>query len=100
MPFQGKEKKRQKILLIVLGVMVIIAVFAFYNSQKKSVEETYQAKETTPPFGMSVEEKKLKEIKLDLGILDSELFQALKSHGVLPVVPGETGRSNPFQPSF
>jgi len=97
MPPQEKQKKRQKILLIILGVVIVIAIFALYNSQKKSAEQEYQIKETTPP-GISVEEKKLKEIKLNLEILDSELFQALKSHGVLPVVPGETGRSNPFQP--
>jgi len=94
------QKKRQKILLIVLAVVIVIAaLFALFTLPEKFVEEEYQAREAAAPL-ISTEEKKVKEVKLELEVLDNELFQALKSHGILPVVPGETGKENPFQPSF
>jgi len=92
------QKKRQKILLIVLAVVIVIAaLFALSTLSEKFAKEEYQAREAAVPL-MSTEEKKLKEVKLELEVL--ELFQALKSHGILPVAPGETGKENPFQPSF
>jgi len=94
------QKKRQKILLIVLAVVIVIAaLFALSTLSEKFAKEEYQAREAAVPL-MSTEEKKLKEVKLELEVLDNELFQALKSHGILPVAPGETGKENPFQSSF
>lgn len=89
-----KQKKRQKILIYVLIVVVIITAFVWYtNYQKKPSLE-----EGVPATGLSVSEERLKEIELDFSILDSPLFKSLKSHGALPVTVGETGRENPFEP--
>ncbi len=87
-PLEGK--KRQKTLLMALVVVVIIIVFVWYsNYQKEPVVE-----ESAP----QITGKRLKDIKLDLSVLDDSLFKSLRSHGVLPVTAGETGHTNPFEP--
>ncbi len=90
-----EQKKRQKILFGILLVVIIVTVFVWYfNFQKSSSISGIQ------PDGSlvsTVTEQKIKEIKLDFSALDDVLFKALKSHGILPVSPGETGRDNPFQ---
>jgi len=90
-----EQKKRQKILLAVLvAVLIITAVFWYMAYNKKPFEEIAPSGQL--PFGVSATEEKLKEIKLDISILDNDLFKSLKSHGVLPVTAGETGRLIPF----
>lgn len=94
-----EQKKRQKTLLGILIAAVIITAFVWYISFQKgpSVEEFISPEERVSP-GYSFTEQRLKEVKLDFGILDDALFKSLKSHGVLPVTAGETGRTNPFRP--
>ncbi len=92
MPF--KEKKRQKTLLVILAVVIVIAGFVLYNSQRDTASKKVQQAAS----GVTQKEKELKEIKLELEVLDNKMFQYLKSFGVLPVIPGDTGRENPFQP--
>lgn len=88
-----EQKKRQKVLLGILAVVVIITAFVWYsNYQKKPVKEGESL------IGPLVSGKYLKDVKLDLDILNDDLFKSLKSHGVLPVIPGDTGRDNPFSP--
>lgn len=85
-----EQKKHQKILLMVLVVVIAITVFYLYlNYQKGPVVE----EPVLPITGEG-----LKDIKLDLSVLDDPLFKSLKSHGVLPVTAEETGLENPFQP--
>lgn len=93
-----EQKKRQKVLLGVLIAVAIITAFIWYiNFQKGfSVEEFISSGERVSP-DYSFTEQRLKEVKLDFSILDDALFKSLKSHGLLPVTAGETGRTNPFQ---
>lgn len=83
-------KKRQRALIGVLATVVIVLVFLWYfGFQKKP-----SVREGQPITGLIPTQ----EVKLDLGILDDSLFKSLKSHGLLPVIVGETGRDNPFEP--
>lgn len=92
-----EQKKRQKILIIILIVVAVITVFVWYlitrgmPSIKDFIPEGIRLLE-----GPSPSEMRLKGIELDFSILDSDLFQSLKSHGDLPVTVEEVGRENPF----
>lgn len=92
-----EQKKRQKILLEILVAVLIITAIVWYMGYKPMPSE-----EITPsgqlPLGFSATDEKLKGLKLEFDILDNDLFKSLKSHGVLPVTAGETGRVNPFEP--
>lgn len=91
-----EQKKRQKILIGALVIVVVIIVFLWYSSsQKKSPEEEFVS---DGQADSSITGEKFKGIRLDFSILDNPLFKLLETHGVLPVTPGETGRSNPFEP--
>jgi len=91
-----KQKKRQTILIAILIVIAFIAGFVLYSNYKNK-PRTEESQEMTIKI-ISEFERKLGQVKLELDILDNELFESLKSYGVLPVTPGETGRENPFQP--
>ena len=92
-----EQKKRQKILLGILVAVIIITVAVWYSSyyEGPSVEEIVPSGQLTT--GASAIEEELKTIKLDFSVFDDDLFKSLKSHGVLPVTAGETGRINPFE---
>jgi len=92
-----EQKKRQKILVgILVAVVIITAVVWFSNYYKgPAVEKTVAPGQLTT--GSSAMDEELKTIKLDFSVFDDDLFKSLKSHGVLPVTAGETGRTNPFE---
>lgn len=86
-----EQKKRQKTLVIILIAVVIIAIIVWYLGLQGGSSIEGEA-----PLGVSPAEEMLKEIKLDFSVFDDPLFKSLKSHGILPVTAGETGRENPF----
>lgn len=92
-----EQKKRQKILLGILVAAVVITAFVWYLNFQKSSSINGAAQSGSVSVS-TITEQKLKEIKLDFSVLDDVLFKSLKSHGILPISPGETGRDNPFQP--
>lgn len=92
-----EQKKRQKTLLVILAIVLVITGVIWYIGLNPSpVEKLVSSGQL--PGGFSVTDEKIKEAKLELNILDSDLFKSLKSHGALPVTAGETGRTNPFEP--
>lgn len=92
-----EQKKRQKILVGILVAVIIITVVMLYSNYYRGQSPN----ETVAPgqlmTGSSAIEEELKTIKLDFSVFDDDLFKSLKSHGVLPVTAGETGRTNPFE---
>ena len=88
----AKEKQRQTILIIILIVIIIGAVVWYFMLQKSSKPEEFMSGTIIPSS-----EQKIKDIQLNLDVLDNPLFKDLKVHGLLPVTSGETGKSNPFQ---
>ncbi len=92
-----KQKKRQTILFAVLAVAVLVGVFILYSNYYENKSKTEKSQEATAEI-ISGFERELGKVKLELDILDNKLFKSLKSYGVLPVTPGETGQENPFQP--
>jgi len=89
------QLKRQKVLIIVLAVVLVVTAFVWYSNFQQPTDEEY-----IPPKGgiapLPIEER-LKEIRLDLSALDDALFKSLRSHGLLPVTIGESGRENPLE---
>jgi len=85
-----EQKKRQKVLIGLLVVVIIITAIVWYSSFSKrpSLEQSIG--------GLSASDQTLKDAKLDLGVLDNAVFKALKSYGVLPVTVEGAGRDNPF----
>lgn len=89
------QLKRQKVLIIVLAVVLVITAFVWYsNFQQPAAEEYIPSEEGISPLPI---EERLKEIRLDLSALDDTLFKSLRSHGLLPVTIGESGRENPLE---
>ena len=64
----------------------------YFMLQKSSKPEEFISGTMIPSS-----EQKIKDIQLNLDVLNNPLFKDLKIHGLLPVIPGETGKSNPFQ---
>lgn len=102
------NKKRVKILLIVLAALVLLFAYAMYSSRGGNGEGTASAgagnalsKSANPTFSEKEDLLKvlmsLKSIKLDTGFFDNKVFQSLVDFSVeLP--PEESGRPNPFSP--
>jgi len=94
---EQKKKKRQKFLLIILVIVVFLAAIILWWSFLKSDEKIEKN------YLLEIMKKKIileskKFANLDLSVLDSSLFNELKSHGDLPIKIGEVGRDNPFVP--
>ncbi len=91
-----KQKKRQQILIIILIIAVIAVAITWYlNTQEKSIE--VKPSEQQPVAGLSINEERLAEIKIDFSIFEDPLFKSLQSHGLLPVTVEEAGNENPFK---
>lgn len=96
MPKPIEQKNRQKILIGILVVAVAAAgLFWYFNSQNKPSLESLIPGDLGGSASL-VSREKIKNIQLDIDILDDSLFKSLKSHGVLPVTAGQTGSTNPF----
>jgi len=90
-----KSKKHQNILVGILIIAIIVTiVFWYVNYQKEPFINNADNQEKS--FNVSANEEMLKKITIDFNVLDNDLFKSLKSHGLLPVIAGETGRENPF----
>lgn len=96
-----EQRKRQKILLIVAGGILIIAGLVLYFSLWQEGGITLPDKsaelERTQRTGLILEER-LKKTELDFTFLTQTILSFLKIHGQIPVEKGATGRINPFVP--
>lgn len=97
-----------KILLAILGVIVLIFVYAMYSSGAKKSEgtvppgaENASTATGTPTFSEKENLLKvltsLKSIKLDTSFFENKVFQSLVDFSV-ELTPEESGRPNPFSP--
>lgn len=89
MASQNKQKKRQKILLVALAIVIVIVVIWYLVLQKEPSDDTDTLH--------TDKEEVIKKVELDFSVLDDALFKSLKSHGILPVTSGDTGKVNPFE---
>lgn len=85
------QKRRQKILLIVLGLVILAIVIVLVWGYEGV---TILPEEFIPPEMP----EKIEEVELDFTILTEPPFADFKSYGDLPVEKGITGRTNPFLP--
>jgi len=92
------NNKRQKILVIILiSVILITVLILLWNYWPSST--TYMP-ESEEVFDEMLDEEMLNtefNEELDSSVLKDSRLDELKSHGQLPVEPGQTGRSNPFE---
>jgi len=79
-------KKRQKYLILILAVIIIIGIFVIWYN--------YFAIPGPPP----PETKKIqtKEIKINIDLLKSQFLKKLEAFDTISSFEGEKGRENPF----
>ena len=112
----SQEEKKQKILAVILVtcflVMAIVLIWNFSGSETVSkpaatvsedemISDFETIGESFPYLNEkngSLPSEELVSTELDLKVLESMQFKDLRSHGDLPVKPGQTGRPNPFLP--
>jgi len=95
MAFSFKDKKRQKILLIGLGIALIGVIVLYYWQKAPSIST---GDSVSGEARLSSSQKRIEKINLDFTFLTDIMLSFLKTHGDLPVEKGETGRENPYIP--
>ncbi len=89
-------KKRETILLAVLGVVVVVAIIIFFAASQPAV---------TPENSVSKTEVSTESVMTSLAgvqaVMNSDKFATLSTYGKIPVVvePFEMGNKNPLNPS-
>ena len=82
-----QQKKRQKYLLIILGVLIAISLLVVW--------QMFFIKSASTPVEQVV---KTPEVKMDFKTLENPIFAELTPFEKIPSFGGDTGRDNPFSP--
>lgn len=81
-------------LLIMLIIIIGFGGGYFYFSQLVSEPSV-----SISPFSDKEDDlSAFKDFRLNTAVLEDKTFQALQIFGELPVIPGATGKQNPFVP--
>jgi len=96
----AQAKKQKKMIWILLGlVLAIVAVYFMYVKKIPIIPSTPTV--ASPVIGDDLSSKiveMLRSVNLNLPLLNDKDFKLLILPGNLPIVPGERGRTNPFEP--
>lgn len=93
--FQKLEQKKQKRLIILIGVLIILILAGaslFLFQDKLFPQEPPEESQIAPPKSSALSPE------LNLAIFQDEVFLSLKLHGSLTKDNLVIGRSNPFVP--
>ncbi len=93
------RKQRKLIWVLLLLVVAIIIVYFFYIKKISLLPPA--PVQNAPILNDDLSSKivqLLKPVSLDIPLLKDKKFQMLILPGDLPIVPGEKGRTNPFEP--
>lgn len=82
-----QQKKRQKYLLIILGVLIAISLLVVW--------QMFFIKSALTPVEQVV---KTPEVKMDFKTLENPIFAELTPFEKIPSFGDDTGRDNPFSP--
>lgn len=85
----------ENIYAFLIGLLGLVLGYIFYSNQFFSIEEPAPAAVRPLDTGNVA---KLEAIKLDFSIFENIIFQELKVFGEIPVMPGVTGKNDPFHP--
>ncbi len=102
--FISPQLRRQKKLIYVLVLVILVTVVIYFSFIREKSGPVASPQATNVAVIGSNEEASfktielLKTVNLDLTLLNNKKFQALTLPGIFPIVPGEKGRSNPFEP--
>lgn len=91
---QNSPENLYAILIIVFGVVL---GYILYSNQPFPIEVSAPALEAARPDEAETVTK-LENISLDFSIFDNIVFKELKIFGEIPVIPGVTGKNDPFSP--
>lgn len=84
-----KQKKKQKLLLGLVGLVVLaiagVVYFGFFRKEEEGIVKI-------------VPVSSVKEIKVDFNVLDNPLLEKIKPFEKIPEFDGKIGRENPFIP--
>jgi hypothetical protein len=84
-----QEKKKQKTLIIVFAVTVLISVLVLWFGYFKE-KKTVPAQKTAKTY--------YREININFSVLKGEFLKGLQSFEKIAPFTGQKGRSNPFLP--
>ncbi|MDO8495180.1 MAG: hypothetical protein Q7S32_01470 [bacterium] len=90
---QSKSENLYAILIIVFGMVL---GYILYSNDVIPAQVALEPEATRPSDTESM--TRLESLKLDFSIFDSIIFKELKVFGEIPVVPGNTGKNDPFSP--
>lgn len=93
--FQTKSNA-ENIYLILVVIFGLVVGYMLYSSAILPVAEESSGVAVKPVDTEYM--AKLEALKLDFGIFDNIVFKELKIFGEIPVVPGKTGKADPFGP--
>ena len=86
------QRKKQKNLIALVGIVVIVIVVVLYLGILRQPQKEQVVLDSEINIF-----KKIREIKIDLGLLEEERLRGLVPYSKLPT-DIKTGRSNPFAP--
>lgn len=101
-----EQRKRQKILLIiVLGILIIAGLILYFTLWQENgiISKELFSEDKAADLNQNqrtelILEERLKKTELDFSFLTQTILSFLKIHGQIPIEKGATGRVNPFVP--
>ena len=93
----SSQKSPENLYAILIIIFGVVLGYIFYSNQLFFPEIATPALEGTRP-DEAENVTKLENVSLDFSIFDNIIFKELKIFGEIPVVPGVTGKNDPFSP--
>lgn len=101
-PLFPQEKKQQKLLMILAGLILITFIIFYFGFLRPPASIPFPDKSvpSIKPIDQSVVSagEIINKIDFDISFLKEPNFRALKTYGEWPIKIEEKGRQNPFLP--
>lgn len=91
---QNSSENLYAVLIVIFGVVL---GYLLYSNQFFPIELPVAEVAAVRPDDPA-NTAKLESLQLNFGIFDNISFRELKIFGAIPVVPGATGKNDPFSP--
>lgn len=95
-PFQSKSSSETVYVALIVIAGLVLGYILYSNGLVPAGVDTTTTTALVPAEAENI--AKLEAIKFDFSIFDNIIFRELKVFGEVPVVPGITGKADPFVP--
>ena len=95
-PFQSKSSSDNiyTVLIVIFGL--VLGYILYSNALIPLADNGENEIAVVPPDAENI--ARLEAIKFDFTIFDNIIFKELRIFGEIPVIPGVTGKADPFSP--